>query len=153
MGARECGPPAGNGACPQDWVHLGEGIFPAPASYKVSGCELLYDMRGWTSSRKIAFAEKCGVWWPCERISGIGSCHVLDTSVCPLRWRQQGDVCTPPANERGACSKPIELSSMDNNERVQWGTTCAVQWPCMDREDSNGGEPGGAFAPGARIAD
>ena len=133
--ARECGPPAVGEPCPQDWVHLGEGICAAPASYKISGCELLYDMRGWTTSRKATFAEECAVRWPCGQISESRSCHVLDTSACPLRWRKQGVVCMPPADKRGACSTPMELSSMDINERVQWGTRCAVRWPCMDQEE------------------
>lgn len=130
--------------CPEDWIPIGDGLCAAPNAYKVDGCRLLQQFRGWSAPMKSVFADKCKVVWPCDTQSieeeqsdgaiSQASCVDLDLAAgsCPRSWVSRDDgLCEAPPDLQGPCSSPKDFRRMSAEQKILWASECFVDWKCV----------------------
>jgi len=122
--------------CPVGWTHFGDGQCAAPSGYNVPGCPRNARFHGWNASMKDSFGVECSVRFPCAAESAVDNkeCHSIDVSHCPRGWGYQHGYCEPNV-ARGRCDQPIRLEKMTLGEKLAWGNSCGVSWPCQGETD------------------
>ncbi|CEL94257.1 unnamed protein product [Vitrella brassicaformis CCMP3155] len=112
--------------CPAGWRHVSGGLCVAPADF--DQCDAKVQFAAFSLQDKHAFAQKCGVRWPCRRLS----CARDYSSVCPEYWHDEGDsICHANPNiYTGPCPMYANLTGFDNELKENFEIVCFVAWPC-----------------------
>ena len=120
--------------CPGDWVETEEGSCVAPMTY-IGPCVGRMDFRRMGAHGKAAFANSCGVRWPCRRplsrvVARAKDCAIDFTASCPEGWSVRRGLCVAPADYVGPCPAASSLSDYTEAEKTAFARACGASWPC-----------------------
>ena len=128
-------------ACPSGWVAEGSECV-APAGY-THHCVTRKSFDGFGSQEKRAWADRCGVQWPCRSPQGsfahlravaplpsVGACNSDLAAACPHGWQKLGDGCVAPSTYTGPCPGLMPLGSLRAEQKRIYSEVCRSPWPC-----------------------
>lgn len=119
--------------CPDNWTQ--EGVLCAAGVDYTGQCAVEVDLSEMSLEQKLAFADFCGVTFPCQ-----GTCEGGQDFgfTCPSLWREIGsDICQAPLEYEGSCSVRLDVTGMSKEEKYTWSVRCAARWPCTEPRAHN----------------
>jgi len=112
--------------CPDNWTQ--EGVLCTAGGDYSGRCAAEVDLSEMSSEQKLAFADFCGVKFPCQ-----GTCEGGQDFgyTCPSLWREIGSsICQAPLEYEGSCSVRLHVTGMSEEEKYTWSVRCGARWPC-----------------------
>ena len=112
------------GGCPRDFSntcpvgYAAEGSVCSPKSDYSGPCGS-HDVSRFSVSQKEDFSFKCGVSWPCQKVTA--STYVS----CPTGWtRSESGACLAPSAYQGICSPTTNFSAFTTEQKARWAQMC-----------------------------
>jgi len=119
--------------CPKGWTQ--EGVLCAAGGDYSGQCAAEMDLSEMSLEQKLAFADFCGVKFPCQ-----GACEGGQDFryTCPSLWREIGSsICQAPWEYEGSCSVRLNVAGMSEEEKHTWSVRCGARWPCAAQKVHN----------------